>query len=135
MFDILLLVLFLISGLICWCFTGDGPEDHPDPDGQWGRLPHSNIWQQGERLSLLWTEWQRRGQKQEQELRSWSKKGAEEQKQSVYTHVQEHFFKLHSRKCWSDTYYQVVKEIIKHLHAGQIQLVVNKQSGWVPNIA
>ena len=24
---------------------------------------------------------------------------------------------------------QVVKEIIKHLHAGQIQLVVNKQSG------
>ena len=26
---------------------------------------------------------------------------------------------------------QVVKEIIKFLHAGQIQLVVNKQSGWV----
>ena len=26
---------------------------------------------------------------------------------------------------------EVVKEIIKHLHAGQIQLVVNKQSGWV----
>ena len=24
---------------------------------------------------------------------------------------------------------EVVKEIIKHLHAGQIQLVVNKQSG------
>ncbi len=26
---------------------------------------------------------------------------------------------------------QVVKEIIKHLHAGQIQLGVNKQSGLV----
>ena len=26
-------------------------------------------------------------------------------------------------------FFEVVKEIIKHLHAGQIQLVVNKQSG------
>ena len=37
-------------------------------------------------------------------------------------------------KCWLvlvgyNSVLQVVKEIIKHLHAGQIQLVVNKQSG------
>ena len=104
---------------------GHGQQDHEDPDGQRRRLDDPQHRQQGERIPLLRAERERCGEDHVLHFILFIFDFPSDQPMLLGKYSGNILFPVD----WNVSLYQVVKEIIKFLHAGQIQLVVNKQSG------